>query len=162
VSPLAPGEPGAPASIVQGGTVDVLLADGDERFRDFVRRLLGGRVRVVGEASSGTEAIMLARECRPHVVLMDLGLADPGSISATRQIKAETPGTKVVLLTAHDEETYLDATGKTGADALLPKRRVRDEVLNVVLVAGRADSAALGAPHGSGSASARRHGHGSR
>lgn len=122
--------------MVRRAMIDVLLADGDERFREFVRRLLGGRVRVVGEARSGAEAIALARECRPHVVLMDVGLADPGAFSTTRQIKAETPRTKVVLLTAHDEEAYLDATGKTGADALLPKRRVRDEVLTVVLVAG--------------------------
>jgi DNA-binding NarL/FixJ family response regulator len=115
--------------------IDVLLADGDERFREIVRRRLGGRVRLVAEAASGAEAIELARGCRPHVVLMDLGLEDPGTFGVTRRIKAEAPQVKVVLMTAHDEEAYLEATGKSGADALLPKRRVRDEVLDVVIVA---------------------------
>jgi DNA-binding NarL/FixJ family response regulator len=121
--------------VVPRGPIDVVLADGDERFRELVRRLLGGRVRLVGEAATGTEAIELARETRPHVVLMDLGLDDPFTFRATHRIKADTPHAKVVLLTAHDEEAYLDATGKSGADALLPKRRVREEVLNVVIEA---------------------------
>lgn len=133
-----PDAKGDPAPLTRPGTINVLVADRDEAFCGFVGRLLGGRVRVVAEARNAVQAIALARECRPDVVLMDLGLDEPGALGATRQIKAESPRTKVVLLTAHDEEAYLDATGKTGADALLPKRRVRDEVLRVVLLAGAA------------------------
>ena len=138
---------GAPAPVPAGrqGTIDVLLADGDERFREIVRRRLGGRVRLVAEAASGAEAIERARVCRPHVVLMDLGLEDPDTFGVTRRIKADDPRTKVVLMTAHDEEAYLDATGKSGADALLPKRRVRDEVLDIVIAAATGEAPARAA-----------------
>ncbi len=108
----------------------VLIVDDDERFRELVKRLLGPGVRVVGEAARGDDAVLLATEVRPDVVLMDLEIPGLDGIAATRQIKAAVPRTKVILMTPYGEEAYLSSTGKTGADALLAKRSVRTEVLS--------------------------------
>src|SRR6266540_3038463 len=66
----------------------VLIVDDDERFRELVKRLLGPGVRVVGEAARGDDAVLLATEVRPDVVLMDLEIPDLDGIAATRQIRA--------------------------------------------------------------------------
>src|SRR5882762_6091233 len=112
--------------------VTVLIADDDERFRELVGRLLGPGITVVGEVVRGEDAVLLATELRPDVVLMDLDIPGLDSIAATRQIKAAAPRTKVILVTPHEEHAYLSSTGKTGADALLAMRAVRTEVLSCI------------------------------
>lgn len=115
-----------------GWGVKVLIADADEAFRDLVKRLLGKTVEIVGEAASPEEAVQLAAQTHPDVVLMDVATSQPDGIAATWQIKTERPETKVIALTLHDEEAYLDSTGKSGADALLPKKDVRAEIFSLV------------------------------
>jgi DNA-binding NarL/FixJ family response regulator len=112
--------------------VRVLIVDDDEGFRGLVKRLLGEAVKVVGEAGNGAEALWLARELHPDVVLMDLSMPLLDGLETTRRIKAEQSEVKVILMTGHGEEAYLSATGKSGADAFLPKRKVRSEVLSMV------------------------------
>jgi DNA-binding NarL/FixJ family response regulator len=113
----------------------VLIADADESIRDMVKRRLGDAATVVGEASDGKEAVYLAGELKPEVVLLDIGLPVIDGLAATHWIKAERPETRVILLTSHKEEAYLSATGKSGADAFLPKRQVRLGVLAIVRAA---------------------------
>jgi DNA-binding NarL/FixJ family response regulator len=109
--------------------VRVLLADDDARFREFVKRLLGQDMQVVGEPASGDAAVQQARETRPHVVLLDIHIPGLDAITATRRIKAADPEAKVILMTTHDEQAYLSSTGKTGADFMLGKREVRGQIL---------------------------------
>jgi DNA-binding NarL/FixJ family response regulator len=108
----------------------MLIVDDDEAFREVIKRQVGQGVKVIGEAARGDDGVLLAAELRPDVVLMDLDLPGLDGISATRQIKAEAPQVKVILLTPRDEEAYLSSTGKTGADSILPKRAVRAEILS--------------------------------
>jgi DNA-binding NarL/FixJ family response regulator len=112
-------------------TVTLLIADHDETFREMVKRFLrqAGRMKVVAEATTGEEAVRLAAERQPDVVLMDVGISGMDGIEATHHIKQDRPSTGVVLLTTHDEEAYLSATGKSGADTFLPKRRLRSDLL---------------------------------
>ena len=112
-----------------GMTLNVLIVDDDEAFREVIKRQMGQGVKVIGEAARGDDAVLLASELRPDVVLMDLDLPGLDGIAATRQIKAFDPEVKVILLTPHDEEAYLSSTGKSGADAILAKRAVRAEIL---------------------------------
>lgn len=110
----------------------LLIADANETFRETVKRHLGQAVEVVGEAARGQVAVAMARRHRPQVVLMDIEIPGLDGIAATREIKAAEPDTKVILLTAHHEEAYLSATGKTGADALLAKQEVASDILTLV------------------------------
>ena len=109
-----------------------LIADYDERFRTIVRKLIEGPVQVVGEAENDESAIALARALEPDLILIDLDLPRAGGIETARMIKDDQPRIRVVLLTAHGEEAYLDATGKSGADAILPKKDARTEASAVL------------------------------
>jgi two-component system response regulator DegU len=115
--------------------LSVLIADDDDSFRETVKRHLGSAVEVVGEAAGGPVAVEMVRTHRPQVVLMDIEIPGLDAFTATREIKAAEPETKVILLTAHREEAYLSATGKTGADALLAKQEVRSVLALVTGVA---------------------------
>ena len=112
--------------------VRVLIADDDDTFRALVRNLLGSAVELVGEAADGDTAVRIARDLAPDVVLLDIELPTEGGITTTRLIKAAHPETRVLLVTAHEEEAYLDSTGKTGADAFLPKRLIREQLLSAI------------------------------
>ena len=115
-------------------SVRVLIADDQAMVRAGFAALLGAdpELAVVGEAVDGVGAVAMARELRPDVVLMDLSMPLLDGLEATRRIKAEQSEAKVILMTGHGEEAYLSATGKSGADAFLPKRKVRSEVLSMV------------------------------
>ena len=109
-----------------------LIADRDKRFRDSLRMLIEGVVRVVGEAESDDEAVSLAQALEPDVILIDIDLPRAGGIETAQQIRETQPEILVVLMTAHREEAYLEGTGKSGADAFLPKRYLRAEARAVL------------------------------
>jgi DNA-binding NarL/FixJ family response regulator len=112
--------------------IRILIADDEPAFRAFVRTLLGASATVIGEAENADQAVELASSARPDVVLVDLELPGLDGPEVARRIKAALPEARVLLLTSHDEEAYLAATGKTGADALLPKREVRTRILSAI------------------------------
>lgn len=101
----------------------ILLVDDHLLFRKGLMRLLDARpaFRVVGEAEDGLEAIEKARQLRPNVVLMDIGMPRCDGLEATRRIKARMPDVKVVMLTVSDDERDLVAAVQAGADGYLLK-----------------------------------------
>lgn len=107
----------------------VLIVDDHPLFRDGIVSLLHVRGhQVVGEASDGLEAVALARDLRPDLVLMDIQMPNMGGLEATRLIKAEAPDIKVVILTASDAEEDLFEAIKSGAQGYLLKN-LKSEVL---------------------------------
>jgi DNA-binding NarL/FixJ family response regulator len=106
----------------------VLVVDPDPAIRALAAEILerAGAVCTVGD--NPRQAPHLATVNRPDAVLLSIGPSLEG-IEAARTIKAERPKTVVVLLAGHGEDAYLGSTGKTGADALLPKRALPQTLL---------------------------------
>lgn len=100
----------------------ILIADDHPLFRDGLRSLLTANGHeVVGEARNGREAIELARQLEPDMVLMDVQMPELDGISATRTLTAAMPGVKVIVLTASEEEAKLFDAIKAGAQGYLLK-----------------------------------------
>jgi DNA-binding NarL/FixJ family response regulator len=114
--------------------ITVLLVDDQLLFRKGLRSLLEGQedIQVVGEAADGQQAVERARATRPNVVLMDLHMPVCDGIEATRQIKEELPGTKVVALTVSDEDDDLFSAIKNGADGYLLKDLKPEELFEML------------------------------
>jgi DNA-binding NarL/FixJ family response regulator len=104
-------------------------------WRDGVRADLerSGVAEVVGEASDGGEAIDLAREAMPEVVLMDLQLPTVSGVEATRQIVGESPHVRVLVLSASAEEADVLEAVKAGASGYLLKSSSADQVTDAVV-----------------------------
>ena len=110
-----------------------LIADAEQGFRRFIRRILDRQpdMNVVGQASDAEEVVRLAQQLKPDV-LIDIDLPGLDGLEATRHIKASLPGTKVIMLSAVDGETYRNTAAKHGVDGFLPKSAPVSEILSVV------------------------------
>lgn len=104
-------------------SVRVLLADDHTLVLAGIRSLLEEMegVSVVGVANNGREAVALAREASPNLVLMDISMRELNGIEATAQIKAERPETHVIILSMHNTEDFVRRALKAGASGYLVK-----------------------------------------
>lgn len=104
--------------------IKTLLADDHTIVREGLRALLlaDPGIEVVGEARNGREAVALTLELRPDIVVMDIAMPLLNGLEATRQILAATPGTKVLILSAHSDDAYIDRVVTVGASGFLIKQ----------------------------------------
>ena len=120
----------------------ILIADDHSLFRDGLRSLLLAEGHeIVGEAKNGAEAVALARELKPDLVLMDVQMPEMDGIAATRSISAENPEQKIVMLTASEEETKLFDAIKSGAQGYLLKNLEADAFFELLERAQRGEPA---------------------
>ena len=119
--------------------ISVLLVDDHAMFRAGIKALLEGegRVEVVGEASSGDEAVDRVRELKPDVVVMDLSMPDSNGLEATRRIAALGLDTHVLVLTVHAEEEYLVPVVEAGASGYLTKTSADTDLHEAIRVVAR-------------------------
>ena len=112
----------------------ILLADDHQLFREGLRCLIDSQpdMQMVGEASTGTEAVQKARQLKPDIVLMDLTMPELNGLQATKHIKAQVPEIKVVALTAHEDETYLRQLIQAQASGYVLKRAAANELVQAV------------------------------
>jgi DNA-binding NarL/FixJ family response regulator len=107
-----------------------MLADDHSLFRDGLRSLLLANGHdVVAEAKNGREAVQLARQHHPDIVLMDLSMPELDGLAATKMLTAEMPEVKVVVLTASDDDASLFEAIKSGAQGYLLKNLEAEELL---------------------------------
>ena len=114
--------------------LQILLADDNEPFRRRLRNLVDKSpdLEVLGEASDGEEAIRLARELQPDVVITDVVMPQLNGIEATRRIKRESPGVAVIALSMHGEDGFRRAMLDAGASTYLLKDNVLHELPKVL------------------------------
>jgi DNA-binding NarL/FixJ family response regulator len=111
----------------------ILIADDHALFRDGLRSLLGAHGHeVVGEARNGREAIALAQQIKPDLVLMDISMPELNGLEATRQMTAEVPQVKVVILTASEDDATLFDAVKAGAQGYLLKNLEAEDFLSLL------------------------------
>jgi DNA-binding NarL/FixJ family response regulator len=122
--------------------IKVLIADDHALVRDGIRALLAlvSNVEVVGEAANGKEAIEKVRELTPDVVLMDLAMPILGGLEATRRIRREFPGTKVVALTQYEDSESVIPVIEAGACGFVTKVAAFSELASAIQAAYRGDS----------------------
>ncbi len=108
----------------------LLLADNHPLFRQGLKALLENEddIEVVGEANDGDEAVTMTRELKPDLIIMDISMPGYSGLEATRQIKEYYSDTKVLILSVHDDNTYVDKALKAGASGYVHKDAVYDEL----------------------------------
>jgi DNA-binding NarL/FixJ family response regulator len=114
--------------------ITVLLAEDHTIVREGFRKMLEleDDLEVVGEAQNGRQAIALAKKHRPEVVLMDIAMPELNGLEATRQILKAIPGAKVLMLSAHNDDAYVDTALASGAAGFLLKQSSSNEVCRAI------------------------------
>jgi len=114
--------------------IRILLADDHNVLRDGMRLLLERQPGfvVVADASDGREAVELAKEHRPHVVVMDIAMPNLNGIEATRRMVEKNPQVGVVILSMHYDESYVIRSLKAGARAYLLKDAMKSELISAI------------------------------
>jgi DNA-binding NarL/FixJ family response regulator len=117
--------------------VPVLVADDHGIVRDALVAFLGGvdGVEVVGTARDGEEAVALALELHPHVVVMDVSMPRMDGVEATRRIMHAAPDTRVVILTGLADQERAEDAMRAGAVAYVLKDRDAQEIFDAILAA---------------------------
>ena len=115
--------------------VEVLLVDDHALVRQGLRSLLEAYavLRIVAETRDGVEAVKLAGDLRPHVVVMDINMPRMNGINATTHIKTHWPETIVIGISVNTENDNSDAMKRAGAAAVLPKETVGNQLYDVIV-----------------------------
>lgn len=123
-------------------TIRLMLADDHRMLREGLRRSMTDQgFDIVGEARDGDEAIRLADELGPEVILMDVTMPEVDGVEATRQIKLEHPEIRIVMLTMHADQEVLAAAIRAGASGYLVKDCSTEEIAGAVRMAASGETA---------------------
>ena len=123
--------------------IRILIVDDHSVIRTGLRTILAAQpdLEVVGEAADGHQAIQLARDLGPDVVLMDISMPGPagGGIEVTRRLREILPHTFVLILTVHEDETLLREAIRVGASGYVIKRAAESELVSAVQAVARGE-----------------------
>ena len=123
-------------------TIRLMLADDHRLLRESLSRSMGEHgFEIVGEARNGLDAVELARSLRPDVVLMDVSMPEMDGVEACRQIHAEMPDIKVVMLTMHADQHVITNAIRAGACGYLVKDCSTEEIASAVRMAASGETA---------------------
>lgn len=122
--------------------IKVLLAEDHNVVREGLRLLLNAQpdIHVVGEATNGRQAVTLAREACPDVVVLDISMPDLDGLQATSLIRADCPHAQVLILTMHESDAYFFRAVEAGAAGYLLKKVASEDLINAVRAVARGDA----------------------
>jgi DNA-binding NarL/FixJ family response regulator len=114
--------------------VTVLIADDQTLFREGIKDLLEDEkgIKVVGEATTGPQAIEMVKKLKPDVVLMDIKIPEMDGIAATKVIREKFPQTNVIILSSYEDEAHITEAISAGANGYLSKMLPASELVNAL------------------------------
>jgi DNA-binding NarL/FixJ family response regulator len=114
--------------------ISVVLADDHTILREGLRLLLEAQsdIRVLGEAGSGSEAVQLVQQLRPHVVVLDVAMPQLNGVEAARRIREHSVGTAILMLSMHDSPEHVLRALEAGARGYLLKQAAARELVEAV------------------------------
>ncbi len=123
--------------------IRILIADDHSVIRAGLRTILSAQpdLEIVGEAADGNEALRLAKELQPDVVVTDISMPGPigGGIAVARRLHETLPAIRVLILTVHEDESLLREAIQAGAAGYIVKRAAETELVNAIQAACRGD-----------------------
>lgn len=121
--------------------IKILLVDDHEVVRSGLRMLLDNQtdLNIAGEASTGYEALQLAQELQPDVILMDITLPDISGIEVTRKLLQTGSQSKIIALTIHEDEQFFFEMLQAGASGYVPKRAAPEDLLSAIRMVYRGE-----------------------
>lgn len=122
--------------------IHVLLAEDHNVVRDGLRLLLNAQpdIEVTAEATTGREAVVLARESCPDVVVLDISMPDLDGIQAAGLIRVECPQTQVLILTMHESDAYFFRALQAGAAGYVLKKAASEDLINAVRAVAKGEA----------------------
>lgn len=120
----------------------IIIVDDHQLFREGVKRILDfeDTFDVVAEGDDGTDVVNLYAENQPDVVLMDINMPGRNGVEATADLISEFPDAKVIMLSIHDDETYVTHALKSGALGYMLKEMDADEIVEAIKVVANGGS----------------------
>lgn len=120
----------------------VLIAEDHETVREGLKMIIGSQddMQVVGEAGDGREAIRLAKELKPDIVLMDISMPKLNGLLATAKLKRIMPDVKILTLTRHTDEAYLQELLQAGVSGYVLKQSPSEELLRAIRAVAAGDN----------------------
>lgn len=120
----------------------IIIVDDHQLFREGVKRILDfeDTFDVVAEGDDGTDVVSLYADNRPDVVLMDINMPRKNGVEATADLIVEFPDAKVIMLSIHDDETYVTHALKSGALGYMLKEMDADEIVEAIKVVANGGS----------------------
>ena len=122
--------------------IRLLLADDHAVLRAGLKALLNAQpdMIVAAEAVDGEDAVHKSHQATPDVVLMDITMPGVGGLEATQEIKRQNPAMKILVLTMHDDESYLQQMLQAGAEGYVPKKAADTELLAAIRATFRGEN----------------------
>jgi DNA-binding NarL/FixJ family response regulator len=132
---------GALKLIAAPATTRILIAEDHAIVREGIRMILGTQedFEVIGEARDGEEAVEMARALRPDVIVMDISMPRLTGIEATRKIRRVAPDAHVLILTMHEDESYVFQLLQLGAAGYVVKHAAASDLVDAVRAAMRGE-----------------------
>ena len=122
--------------------LNVVLAEDHATVREGIKMLVNAQtdMRVIGEAADGAAAIKKVREKRPDILVMDISMPEMNGLKATRKLKAEFPDVKILTLTRHADDSFLEQLISAGAHGYVLKQSAPAELINAIRAIGSGKS----------------------